>query len=168
MPEDLLQELDTTGPVAESLENIEDLLRLFRRNVRLAVEGMKGSAAVFGNIWQRMVLDVAKGQTAEIQSTRAPLFSAFEKRLSLLKQTHTLAGWLAQLERPAVPDPDVLLPEIEAMERLKSRVFGRWETVEDLEDLAARDYPLTTEELERIGPQRRPPASWYTEETKPF
>ena len=54
------------------------------------------------------------------------------------------------------------------MERLKAEVFDRWQTADDLEDLAARDYPLTTEELDRIGPSRRPPASWYVEEGKPF
>ena len=45
------------------------------------------------------------------------------------------------------------------MERLKARVFDRWQTAEDLEDLAARDYPLTTADLDQIGPHRRPPAS---------
>ena len=39
---------------------------------------------------------------------------------------------------------------------------------EDLEDLAARDYPLTTADLDQIGPQRRPPDSWHAEESKPF
>lgn len=39
---------------------------------------------------------------------------------------------------------------------------------EDLEDQAARDYPLTTADLDQIGPQRRPPDSWYAEECKPI
>ena len=65
-------------------------------------------------------------------------------------------------------DPDFLLPEIDGMERLKTRVFDRWQSADDLEDLAARDYPLTTADLDQIGPQRRTPASWYAEEGKPF
>lgn len=49
MPEDLLLELETATPVAGSLESIEDLVREAMRHavqVRLAVEGMKGSAHV--------------------------------------------------------------------------------------------------------------------------
>ncbi|MCI0380525.1 MAG: hypothetical protein L0215_23305 [Gemmataceae bacterium] len=54
------------------------------------------------------------------------------------------------------------------MERLKARVFDLWQTAEDLEDLAARDYPLSTADLDKIGPQHRPPASFYADESKPF
>ncbi len=54
------------------------------------------------------------------------------------------------------------------MERLKANVLDLWQTADDLEDLAARDYPLTTADLERIVPQRVPAASWYAEDSKPF
>jgi hypothetical protein len=47
-------------------------------------------------------------------------------------------------------------------------VFDRWQTADDLEDLAARDYPLTTADLDQIWPQRRPPESYYAEESEPF
>ncbi len=168
MPEDLLQELETAAPVAGSLENIEDLVRIVVRQVGWAVEGMKGSALTFENGWRRIVMDVARGQTAEMQALRPQLMSAFEKRLSLLRQTHVLAKWLRDLGRANVPDPDALLPEIVGMERLKAAVFDLWQTADDLEDLAARDYPLTTADLDQIGPHRRPPASYYAEESKPF
>jgi hypothetical protein len=168
MPEDLLQELETAAPVMASLENVDDLMRVVVRDVGRAVEGMKGSARTFENAWQRIVTDVAKGQTAELQAARPLLLSAVGKRLGLLKHTHGLASWLRGLGRADVPDPDVLLPEIAGMERLKTRVFDRWQTADDLEDLAARDYPLTTADLDQVGPQRRPPDSWYAEESKPF
>lgn len=103
-----------------------------------------------------------------MQAARPRLLSAFDKRLSLLQHTHALAIWLRKLGRADVPDPDVLLPEIGSMERLKASVFDQWQTADDLEDLCARDYPLTTAELDQIGPHRRPPASFYAEESKPF
>lgn len=171
MPEDLLLELETVPPVTGSLETIEDLAREAMRHavqVGLAVEGMKGSALTFEKIWRRIVTEVAKGQTAEIQAARPGLLGAFDKRLGLLKDTHALATWLRKLGSTEVPAPDVLLPEIAGMERLKTSVFDRWQTAEDLEDLAARDYPLTTADLDQIGPQRRPPASFYAQEPKPF
>jgi hypothetical protein len=171
MPEDLLLELEPAAPVAGSFESIEDLEREALRyadQVGLAVEGMKGSAVTFENIWRRIIIEVAKGQTTKIHAARQRLLSAFEKRLSLLKHTQALARWLRELGRVDVPDPEVLLPEIAGMERLKANVFDRWQTADDLEELAARDYPLTTADLDQIGPQRRPPASYYAEESKPF
>lgn len=168
MAHDLLQELDTPAAVAVSLEQIKELVLVHVRDVGLAVEGMKGSALTFENGWRRILLEVAKGQTTEIQAVRPQLQSAFEKRLSLLKLYHALATWLAKLGGTEIPNPDVLLPEIAGMERLKASVFDHWQTADNLEDLAARDYPLTTEDLDRIGPHRRPPASWYAEESKPF
>jgi hypothetical protein len=171
MPEDLLLELEPAAPVAGSFESIEDLEREALRyadQVGLAVEGMKGSAVTFENIWRRIIIEVAKGQTTEIHAARQRLLSGFEKRLSLLKHTHALARWLRELGRADVPDPEVLSPEIAGMERLKAHVFDRWQTADDVEELAARDYPLTTADLDQIGPQRQPPASYYAEESKPF
>jgi hypothetical protein len=168
MPEDLLLELESVGPVPGSLENIEDLLRVVIREAGLAVEGMKGSAPLFESAWRRIVLDVARGRTTEVQAACPRLRGALEKRLTLLKQTHLVASGLHQLNAQRAPAADVLLQEIAALERLKARVFDRWQTAEDLEDLAARDYPLTMADLDQIGPRRRSPASYYAEESKPF
>jgi hypothetical protein len=171
MPDDLLLELESAAPAAGSFKSIEDLEREALRyadQVGLAVEGMKGSAVTFEDIWRRIIIDVAKGQTTKMHAARPRLSSAFEKRLSLLKHTHALAKWLRELGRADVPDPDVLLPQIAGMERLKASVFDHWQTADDLEELAARDYPLTTTDLDQTGPQRRPPAAYYAEESKPF
>jgi hypothetical protein len=168
MPDDLLLELETAGPVAGNLANAGDLVRVVRREVGWAVEGMKGSAQTFEKTWQRLVIEVARGHTAEIQALRPRLLEAFEKRLGLLRETHALATWLAQRGGTGIPEPASLVPELDGLERLKAGVFDRWQTAEDLEDLAARDYPLTVSDLERIGPHRQPAAAWYAEEGKPF
>ncbi len=127
MSEDLLLELEAAGPVAENLENIEDLVRVVVREVGWAVEGMKGSALAFENGWRRMILDVAKGETTEMQAIRPRLLDAFERRLSLLKRTRALAAWLVALGRADTPNPDILAPEIASMERLKAHVFDHWQ-----------------------------------------
>jgi hypothetical protein len=168
MPEDLLQELQIGNPAAESLEKIEQLVLVHERDVGLAVEGMRGSFRVFENIWQQIVMDVAKGQTTEVQTARQQLLLAFQKRLNLLRLYHALATLLHESDKMCTPAPDVLAPEIAGLERLKAEVFDRWQSAEDLEELAARDYPLTTEYLDRVGPNRQPPASYYAEENKPF
>jgi hypothetical protein len=169
MPEALLPgELETADSLLETLEKIDDALRSNARAIGRIIERMKGTALAFENDWLRIVTSVAKGQTAEMQADRAGLLNEFEKRLSFLKKTYARLSGLHERNQTDIPDPDFLLSEIAGMERLKERVFDRWQSAEDLEDLAARDYPLTTADLDQIGPQRRPPDSWYAEEGKPF
>lgn len=167
MPEELVLELETADSVEGCLENIEDILRGLLGLVGEMAERQKGAALAFENAWRQIITNVAKGQTAEMQEARPRLLSDFEKRLGLLKRSHGLLTSLSKRGRADL-DADFLLSEIADMERLKDRVFDRWQSAEDLEDLAARDYPLTTADLDQIGPHRRAPASWYAEEGKPF
>lgn len=164
MPANLLEELETTPQVTESLEYVEHLVHADAGKVGQAVKGMTGSAHMFESIWQRIVVAVAKGQTVEMQGARSRLLAAFEKRLRLLKDAHAVASWMRERGSEEIPDPDVLLQDIAGMERLKGSVFDCWQSADDLEDLAARDYPLTTADLDQIGPTLRPPASFYAEE----
>ncbi|HEY7156706.1 MAG TPA: hypothetical protein VH575_22245 [Gemmataceae bacterium] len=161
MSEDLLLELESAAPITESLDNIEDLLRVVVRELGWAVEGMKGSARAFENTWRRIVLDVARGQTTEIQAARPRLLSAFEKRLNLLKHTRALAIWLSTLGRADLPDPDALVPEIAGLEQMKTKVFDQWQSADDLERLAVEHYPLSQSRLEQIAATHAPPTEWY-------
>lgn len=170
MPVDLLHELETGAPAAsvDQLENTEEIIRQIIQRVRRGVDCSKGSVNLFENTWRNLVAAVAEGKTAEVQELRERFLKAVEDRLRLLKHTQDQAAFLRSLGITQVPDPALLVPERTGMERLKSRVCERWQTAADLEDLAARDYPLTTADLDRIGPKRQPPASWYAEESKPF
>jgi hypothetical protein len=161
MPDNLLLELETAAPIAGNLENIKDLVRVVIREAGAAVGGMKGLARVFEKTWQRLVVEVAKGRTAEVQAVRPVLLRFFETRLGELKRTHAFVTWLSTLNGTNVPDPDILVPEIESMEQLKARVFDRWQTTDDLERLAVEHYPLSQARLEKIAVMHAPPAEWY-------
>jgi len=168
MPLDLLETLEIPATAAGGLGDIEDLVRIAMRQLGVAVEGLKGSAFLFEKAWKRIVLAVADGHTTEIQAARPRFAAAFAERLRLLKEAYDIATKFQKLGSVDVPVPEILLPEIAGMEWLKATVLDHWQSGEDLEDLAARDYPLTTADLDRIGPQCKPPASWYEEEAKPF
>jgi hypothetical protein len=172
MPEALLlEDLENAAPVAGSLEKVEEIWDMLRRvagELGRVVERMSGTALRFENAWRQVILIVAKGQTADMQAARPRLLSAFENWLGLLRQAHALLTRYHERGWTELPNPGVLLPEIAGMERLKARVFDHWQSADDLEDLAARDYPLTTADLDQIGPHRRPPGPWYAEESKPF
>ncbi len=168
MPENLLLELESLSPPAETPEHIEAAIRESLQHMSQAIEGMQESVRDFEKIWGRIVLEVARGQTTEIHTARQRILETFEKRIRLLKQTHSVATWLRNLDEKSIPNPDVLIPVIAGLEKLKGRIFDTWATAEDLEDLAVRDYPLTAADLDRIGPQCQPPAAWYAEESQPF
>ena len=172
MPADLLHELEAAAPapeaVREQLDNIESLLQQVNQRIRWAMEHCKGSTMLFEKTWQQLVAAVAEGRTAEVQQARERFLKAVEDRIRLLKHTQDRASLLRDWGMSGLPAPAVLAPELAGMEQLRSRVCDRWQTAEDLEHLAARDYPLTTAELDRSGPQHQPPAAWYAEEGKPF
>ena len=168
MPVDLLQELETPAPVAQTLNEMEGHLRETIKGIAHAVGEMRGVAGRFEEFWRQVVSAVAEGRTAEMQALRSQFLRSFEERLGLLEQTHARAQGLRGLGEENVPDPDILLPDIAGMERLRAKVLDPWQTADDLEELAARDYPLSTADLDRIGPHCKPPASWYAEEGKPF
>ena len=108
MSEDLVLELETAAPVAGSLENIENLVRVVVREVGWAVEGMKGSALAFGTPGGALSWTWPEDKRRKSRRCRR-LLSAFEKRLGLLKQTHAVATWLHKPGGAEVPDPDVLV-----------------------------------------------------------
>lgn len=161
MPEELLlEELETADSLLENLEKIDDALRYNARALGLFLERMKGTALAFENAWRKIIINVAKGKTAEMQAERTGVLNDFETRLDILKKGHASltsqykGGWTDL-------DPDFLLSEIATMERLKARVLDRWQSTEDLERLAVEHYPLSQAQLEQIAATQAPPASWY-------
>ena len=161
MADDLLLELGTAVPAAKSLENIEDLVRVLVRQIGEAVEDLKGSARAFENIWQSIVVEVARGRTAEMQAVLPRLQDWFETRLKQLKHIQVLMISLSALGKMSLPDTNALWPEIEGMERLKTHVFDRWQSATDLEKLAVEHFPLAQSQLEQIAVAHAPPAEWY-------
>ena len=56
-----------------------------------------------------------QSRAVSMHAARPQFVSTFEKKLVSLKDTYALAKWLRELGREEIPDPDVLLPEIEAV-----------------------------------------------------
>jgi hypothetical protein len=175
MVERLLPDLKTT-PATGRLENLEEqaegfelVWRALVRGVGAVVEEAKGSGGRLEESWRRIVLAVARGETEVAHAQREQLQAGVCASLEFFKRLFKLEAMIRpRLRKEEALDLDPLLPEVAALERFKSTVLDRWQTAEDLEDLAARDYPLSTTELDQIGPTRRPPSSWYSDESKPF
>jgi hypothetical protein len=56
----------------------------------------------------------------------------------------------------------------ESLAHYRSEVFGRWQTLENLEDILAESSPLSDKELTPLEKRYGPPADWYAQDGKPF
>ena len=64
---------------------------------------------------------------------------------------------MAQLEEQA-----------DALQRKLNKLSSRWQTVEDLEDLAAESLAPSAEKLEAVRRKYGHPQAWYDDDSKPF
>ena len=66
------------------------------------------------------------------------------------------------------PEIQRLEAEAAALEQKSNRLSARWQTVEDLEDLAAESIEIPAEKIEAIRRKYGFPQAWYDEDSKPF
>lgn len=78
---------------------------------------------------------------------------AFERRLTLLRRARELAVLVNGTAASALD------AELVGMERLRERVFVPWRSSDELEELAARDYPLPQARLRELARQHPPAQS---------
>jgi hypothetical protein len=171
MTVDLLAGLSMPSLPAGTLSHLESEIRAAKRQLESAAENMrqcfaelKGSAQNHWRQWQRIVLAVADGQTEDAQATREQALASLERALGELLRVRDLADLLRMESPGATPNPDELNEEIEGLKKLKTDVFDRWHTVEDLERLAVEHYPLTHEQIKQFAATHSPPPEWYAGE----
>lgn len=103
-----------------------------------------------------------------MQAVRERFLGAFEARLRLLREALPLVQYAARVAGHAPTEAEQLEAEAEALERKLKKLAARWQTAEDLEDLAAESIELPPEKLEAIRRTHGYPKAWYDEDSKPF
>jgi hypothetical protein len=119
-------------------------------------------------VWRRLCEEGWAGRTNAVHAAREELQKDFERKFWLITKARHTAQQFAALTGTMLPDANRLQEAEEELHRLHAEIFGRWQTLEDLEDLLAARYPLPDERLQKIGTKHQPPESWYSEEEKPF
>jgi len=168
MTEELLIDLKPAEDAAADLQHLQaqvDALERVRQalpgEARRLVEGLRGSADQFEQAWQRCVRAVVAGQTEKVQARRERFLDALRARLTFLGEARRLVELACRLSAAnGPPTPDDLQEQIVRLEQLKSAVFDRWQTADDLEELAVESYPLSQERLQQLARQHQPPQSW--------
>ena len=168
MPEELLIDLDEGKGFDATLGGLEGLRRLFVEQARSVLDLVIPFPSQVRQRWGQLCRAVAAGHLEQVHRLR-PEFSAWvETRLSHLKDAQRLASKAAVLEDAELPGSAELPRLIRELERFRDRVFSAWKTPEDLEDLAAADYPLPASRLEALCRHYPPPPDWCQQEDKPF
>jgi hypothetical protein len=168
MSEQLLLEATAVNGLEAAVGCLDDLRKVFVERTAGLVSLVLESAEKCSAAWPVCVKAVAAGETGRIHALRDVLYTGLLHRLEALRHATRLAGMAAALEGREVSGADRLSAATADLERLRVRVFERWRTAEDLEDLVAADYPLSGAQLEALAAKYPPPPSWYQEEDMTF
>jgi hypothetical protein len=119
-------------------------------------------------LWRRLCEAGRAGRASAVHAAREDLQKDFERKLWVIEKARRISQEFSVLTGKALADAEVLKQAEDDLRRLHAEIFGRWQTLEDLEDLLASLYPFTNERLETLEKKYKPPAAWYSEEGKPF
>jgi hypothetical protein len=92
----------------------------------------------------------------------------FEDRLLLLREARDLVRFAERVAQRDLPETVQLEAEAESLETKLKKLSARWQTAEDLEDLAAESIALSEEKLEAVRRKYGYPQTWYDDDSKPF
>jgi len=118
----------------------------------------------FDGAWEACCTLALVNQASETHMLRDDFFAAFANTKNIMWEVIQLA------RRTGSDDPELhhLEAEAHALEQKLNRLAARWQTVEDLEDLAAESIALPREKLEAVRQKYGFPQVWYDEDSKPF
>jgi hypothetical protein len=142
----------------------EKFARLAEETVALSL----GLAARLRPRWELYKQAGWNGQADQVHALRGSLLRSFEARLRHLAQAIRMASLAASLTGREVPGSARLPAAIQELTALKVEVFGRWKTLEDLEQFLVETYPLSAEQFDALATKCRPPTAWYQQEEQPF
>ncbi len=113
-------------------------------------------------LWKQTCEVVYSGRAEEAHARRPQVER--ELRHSLLLLTR-VCRQLEECERlGAGAPPGDIRKQLAELERFEARVLAPWKTVEDLEDLAAQDFPLSGAQLEAVAKRHPAPAEWLRQD----
>ncbi len=111
--------------------------------------------------WGSLCQTVYDGRAAQAHTQRDEFEAGCKLRLSLLGRVFTVLNAPPTSEVVEAEWANQILLQLGEAHKLFRKIFGAWKTQEDLEHLAAQDFPLGSRELKKIAASHPPPAAWY-------
>ncbi len=158
----------TLDVLVGQLERMQHLREEYFQLISEVVAIVLGLPEQMRQYWDQFRNAGMAGHAEAIHSQRDPFLNRFDTRIGLIKHALRLAQMASVLGDRNIPGSETLLLALQELERLKDSIFGQWQTLEDLEDMLAAQFPLPTEKLEALGRKYQPSSAWYEQEGKPF
>ena len=160
--------MERSNPMKEAPEDVRR--RMLRRldALREELAGEVGSLQTLlfevDTRWAAICQEVIAGRTEQVQANRELSKANIEESL------RTIRGWLPIAQAVIAPS-NVEVAELRAMtqeaERFWLRIFDRWQSPEDLEDLVANATAPTREQLDALTRKYGFPHVWHAADDSP-
>jgi hypothetical protein len=118
--------------------------------------------------WEQMKEAGWHGHAAQVHELRGSFLRSVEARLAYLAKARRIADLAAILTDRPVPGSEKLAAAHHDVTVLMDEVFGKWTTLEDLEQILVETYPFTAEQFDTLAAQYRPPQEWFEQDENPF
>ena len=118
----------------------------------------------FDGIWENCCILALANRASESHELRDDFLAAFTDTKNTMWEVIQIS------RRMGSDDPELQRLEVEAvgLEQKLNRLAVRWQTAEDLEDLAAESIELPVAKLEAVRQKYGFPQAWYDEDSKPI
>ena len=161
-------ERDEISGLDAALGGVEGLSRLLVEQTFRIIPVILSLPGEHRRRWMECVAAVAAGRTEKVQAERDGLTRSLKNHLDALRRTMHLAAIAESLSGEPVARAAELPAALADLERLRADVYGRWQTVEDLEDLAAASFPLPAARLQELAAKHPAPQVWHDQQGEPF
>ena len=164
--------LMSATPSPSVLRLLMDLHRLLpvdpraidRPDIHEIILATEQNARSFDECWSACCALALADRASEAHGLRDGFLAAFADTKDIMREVVQLARRVGR--------EDAELQRLEAgaiaLEQKLERLASRWQTAEDLEDLAAESIALPPEHLEAVRRKYGFPQAWYDEDSKPF
>ena len=149
-------------------QGMDEEARKRAAHVQTHIRALLGSAKSFDDGCKLLMRDALAGKATEVQGVRERFLGAFQARLAHLRKGSELARRAGRMAGIDLPEAVLLEDEAKDLGENLARLAARWQTAEDLEDLAAESLAPSRERFLASRDSLPFPQAWHEENTKPF
>ncbi len=157
-------EQELSPDASDAIQELDRAAQEYARTIQTGVRALVGSSTRFDESCKLIWKEVLADRASEVHEARDRYLTAFRHRLTLLQKASQLARYAGQVAGADLPETEMLESEAEVLSRKLDRLAARWQTPEDLEELAADSIELPPGKLDAVLRKYPPPQAWYDQD----
>lgn len=164
LPPDVRQRL---APLEAWRRSLDSAGQAFAREVQETAATSLEAAARFDEGWRTICGEALAGKAEQMHSLRDHFLGAYEYHLTVLTEVSDLVRFASAQARRDLLELTRLEEARRLLEGKVRRLAERWQTAEDLEDLAAESL-ASPKSIEAVRQKHGYPQAWYDDNSTPF